>query len=214
MNTSTPNIVIAASNNVIHAIVKLILGALITFALLAFMASLIQQDTEITKPKPLQILGSIIFEEPENLTIVKTPISPIHELEQPPQIELPNAEPSEKDTEFSSKLFVNNVVDTVKVEPNLGLTGNATARPIVRINPSYPSEAASKGIEGWVQLGFNVNTDGSVGDVHVIGSEPKRIFDRAAIKALKRWKYKPSFENGSAVIQTGLSVMLEFNMDN
>jgi len=48
----------------------------------------------------------------------------------------------------------------------------------------------------------------------VVDAEPKRVFDREAIRALKRWKYSPKIENGQALKQTGIMVQLDFNLDN
>ena len=38
--------------------------------------------------------------------------------------------------------------------------------------------------------------DGSVGNVHVTNAEPRRVFDRAAVDAVSRWKFKPALING------------------
>lgn len=71
--------------------------------------------------------------------------------------------------------------------------------PLVRVAPQYPRHAARKGIEGWVKVEFTILEDGSVSDVSVVDAEPKRIFDREAIRAVMRWKFKPKVVDGKPV---------------
>ncbi|THD11486.1 hypothetical protein B1806_03650 [Metallibacterium scheffleri] len=69
---------------------------------------------------------------------------------------------------------------------------------VVRMVPAkYPLEAARNGEQGWVDVAFTVNPDGSVSDVHVTNAEPRRVFDRAAIDAVSRWRFKPALINGA-----------------
>jgi protein TonB len=69
---------------------------------------------------------------------------------------------------------------------------------VVRMVPAkYPLEAARNGEQGWVDVAFTVNPDGSVSDVHVTDAEPRRVFDRAAIDAVSRWRFKPALINGT-----------------
>jgi protein TonB len=76
---------------------------------------------------------------------------------------------------------------------------DAEVIPIVRIEPHYPREALMRGIEGWVQLRFTINPDGSVSDPVVIGAEPPRIFNREAMRAILRWKFRPRIVDGQPV---------------
>jgi protein TonB len=48
-----------------------------------------------------------------------------------------------------------------------------------------------KGQEGWVLLEFDITEVGTVDNVKVIESEPRRVFDSSARRALLKWKYKP-----------------------
>lgn len=75
--------------------------------------------------------------------------------------------------------------------------------PLVQISPRYPRAAMHKGIEGWVNVEFTIRKDGSVADPVVIAAEPPAIFDRAAINAIKRWKFKPRVRDGHAVDSRG-----------
>ena len=70
---------------------------------------------------------------------------------------------------------------------------------LVRINPEYPEGPKMRGTEGYVVLEFTITTSGSVRDPRVLRAEPSRVFDRAAIQAVRRWKYSPQVENGQAV---------------
>jgi protein TonB len=71
--------------------------------------------------------------------------------------------------------------------------------PIVRINPIYPRDAAMNGIEGWVTLEFTITETGTVKSPKVIDSKPPRIFNREAMRAILKWKFKPRVVDGVAV---------------
>ena len=73
------------------------------------------------------------------------------------------------------------------------------AELIKRVAPDYPDDAAQKGIEGAVDLAFVVTPSGDVSDVTVVHSEPSSIFNRAAIAAVRHWKYQPRTVNGVPV---------------
>ncbi|WP_158100635.1 energy transducer TonB [Neiella marina] len=87
------------------------------------------------------------------------------------------------------------------------------ARPIVRVEPKYPIKQATAGITGYVIMQFSILADGSTGDIEVIESQPKRAFERAAMRALKKWKYRPKLVDGKSVIQQGLKVRLDFDLN-
>lgn len=60
----------------------------------------------------------------------------------------------------------------------------------------YPPAARRSRRQGWVEVEYTVNTDGSVSNAHVIDSKPGRLFDHAATDAVERWKYEPALRNG------------------
>ncbi len=85
--------------------------------------------------------------------------------------------------------------------------------PIVRIEPQYPREALLKGIEGWVRLRFIIREDGTVDKPQVVDANPKRLFNRAAMRAILRWKFKPRIVDGQAVSREAEQV-IDFKLDN
>ena len=60
-----------------------------------------------------------------------------------------------------------------------------------KVDPEYPERALSQKITGSVTLEFTVNAKGEPQDVHVVSAEPAGTFDRAAIAAVRRWRYEP-----------------------
>lgn len=71
--------------------------------------------------------------------------------------------------------------------------------PLVRIPPEYPPGAGRKKIEGYVILRFLVTESGAVAEPEVLRSEPAGVFDRAAKRAVLKWKYQPQIRNGEPV---------------
>ena len=92
-------------------------------------------------------------------------------------------------------------------------TINASVIPLVRINPIYPKRARKLKKEGFVNLDFTITAAGSVTDVNITDSNPPKLFDRAASRALQQWKFKPKFVQNRAVTQRA-SVRIEFKLNH
>jgi len=90
--------------------------------------------------------------------------------------------------------------------------GDGDIIPIVRIEPTYPRDALLRGIEGWVRVRFTITPDGSVMNPAVIASEPPRMFDREATRAILRWKFRPRIVDGQAVSREAEQT-IEFQMN-
>jgi protein TonB len=86
--------------------------------------------------------------------------------------------------------------------------------PLVRIEPDYPMQARQRRIEGWVVVEFTISTAGTVKDAVVVASEPGSVFDRAAIQAVRKWKYNPKIQEGKPVERPGVKVRLDFEMES
>ncbi len=96
---------------------------------------------------------------------------------------------------------------------NLGSIGSADITPLYRAQPIYPLRAQSRGIEGWVKVEFSIDKSGNVVNPHVVDAQPEGIFERAALKAISRWRYQPRIINGVAVMRDQVRVMIEFKLE-
>ncbi|NTS77761.1 TonB family protein [Catenovulum sp. SM1970] len=202
-----------AFNNILRIGVAGIAGLVITGLLFLLMQKLIAPQHKVIVEPPKVPPIEVVMIEPKEHTIIKQPVK----LEPPKPVKAPE-KPVSQPLE-NTAIDVNVAVDVPNINLpnsttsiNTGIPTEGDAKPIIRIEPQYPMDAARKGIEGWVELTFSILADGRVGDVRIKNAEPKRIFDNAAKKALKRWKYKAKIENGKAVIQQGLSIRLDFTM--
>lgn len=94
-------------------------------------------------------------------------------------------------------------IDVPDIDIDIGVGGDiAIAReltPLVRVPAEYPMNALARRIEGFVVVRFIVTESGSVRDPEVLRSDPPRIFDRAALRAVLRFKYQPQFVDGKPV---------------
>lgn len=71
--------------------------------------------------------------------------------------------------------------------------------PTLRIPPVYPARALRSGIEGVVTVEFTIAIDGSVKDPVIVKAKPPRIFDKAVLKSITKWKFNPDMVNGEPV---------------
>lgn len=103
---------------------------------------------------------------------------------------------------------------------NTGKGNNATIAGTVRSaapvlsnpRPHYPRIARSRGQEGRVLIRVSVRGDGRVGSAKVAKSSGHGVLDRAALKAVKRWRFKPALRAGKPVAAT-LTVPVVFRLN-
>ena len=59
------------------------------------------------------------------------------------------------------------------------------------VPPEYPKDALKRGIGGEVRVRFTLDADGKVKSAEVVNASPAEVFDRAALDAVRRWRFKP-----------------------
>jgi len=85
--------------------------------------------------------------------------------------------------------------------------------PIVRVAPVYPSRALSRGLEGFVDMSFTVTATGSVINPIVLQSTSS-MFERAATRAVVKFKYKPRVVDGIPVEVPGVKTRITFELQD
>ncbi|MGX5172433.1 energy transducer TonB [Aliikangiella sp. IMCC44653] len=63
---------------------------------------------------------------------------------------------------------------------------------------------------GYVKFLMDVDETGAPINPKIIESHPKGVFDKDALAALLKWKFKPKYVDGVAVVQRGLKYTMEF----
>ena len=156
----------------------------------------------LKKATSLKEKSRAIPDKPEPPKQPPPPDLPTPELQAPPQA--PNL-----DIEFPDIAIPTDFKGAFLGPQNQG--GNSQVIPLVRINPQYPRNELLAGVEGWVKVRFTVEPDGSVSSPKVVESKPPRVFDSSALRAIKKWKFKPKVVNGIAVSQDGTQI-IEFKL--
>jgi protein TonB len=187
-------------------------GTVITVSLLYFMQALIalQPGAESDAPlwRPVNFVRVKIPEPTE--TIKDQPIAKekLTHAESPPTrtfdtdglepINVPTADPQPPGNEGI---------------PVFGSLSDGPLVALVRVAPTYPIRAASLGLEGYVVVQFDVMANGHVSNIVIIEST-NSIFDKAAIKAARRFKFKPRVVDGLALTSDGIRNMFRFSLDD
>ena len=182
-------------------------GTVVSFASILLMALLIAT-------------GEVSLDE-SNLRKIVDVVMPVRDPELIDSVERPDEAEPEPD-QLPPEVDIENIEELLdqSVTPNLnfkkrrsGVFMDGSYVPIFQVPPQYPRRAAERGIEGCVVLKYAVTEVGSVRDPEVVQSIPKGIFDRAAIRAALRYKYKPLIRDGNAVEVEGVTQRITFVLE-
>lgn len=194
-----------------------VLGALVTFALFFLMQFLVSHGmealTEASKARSIDFVRlkkeELLQEKKRKLPNKPPPIKP------PPPLKMAQTSPLRP---ASGNLDIGSVdigidMDVIGFDIS-GAPNDGDILPLVRVPPQYPRRAESAGIEGYVDIEFGISKTGAVIDPHVIEAYPSSIFNRAAIRAILKWKYKPRIEDGEPVERYGVQVRISFELQD
>ncbi|MDQ7090155.1 MAG: energy transducer TonB [Methylococcales bacterium] len=84
---------------------------------------------------------------------------------------------------------------------------SSNVRPTYRVAPKYPRRALSRRQKGWVKVQFIITANGRVKSPFVVSSKPSGVFDKAALRAIRSWKFKAKKVNGQAVAQRAVQTI-------
>ena len=194
--------------------IGLVAGAVVTVILLYIMQAVIAIDknplNEAPKIRIMEFVRLIEDVPPEMRKNEITPPPPVDEL--PPETPKVQMNTGDLGTDVSAWDF-----DT----PDLGLgqMGSGTwaqdgdYMPWFKPEPEYPTRAAQRGITGYVIVQFDVTKEGTVENPVVVEAKPPGIFDRSALRAAVKFKYKPKILNGQAVRVRGVKNRIVYEME-
>ena len=87
-------------------------------------------------------------------------------------------------------LSKNNNPQNWTVSPGSGTSAKVEVIPIYRPPPRYPPEASSSGEQGCVRVIFDLDSKGRPTHLRALASVPNDVFDRSAIQAISRWRFR------------------------
>ncbi len=182
----------------------------ITAVLFVFMYSLIHMDD----PE----LSSSTVLPPIKLSNIPEEIPPkplVSRLEKPKEVELPPEVDRVIEIADTGKIdvVINGGYQPPKFRGGNDLPIDNQLVIAIGFPPEYPNRLLERGIEGYAIVGFSVSAAGSVVDPYILESEPKGVFDRASLKAIRKFKYKARKVNGRPVSTDGQRYMFTFKID-
>lgn len=194
---------------------SVVVGVIVTLSLLFVMQLLIKTGkTALTKPRERAKLEFVRVRRNEQLnTEDYTPEKPPKPPETPPE-----TPPQDMDNLDPNAPTINISAPTVQAETNIGGPGAMNIAegdylPIVRVAPVYPARALSRGLEGYVDLSFTVTSTGTVKDPVILYSTSS-LFERAALRAVLKFKYKPRVVDGVPVEVPNVKTRISFQIED
>lgn len=190
------------------------LGALVTFGLLFLMQLLIATGrAAITDDTNVRIVDFVRVEQETAVENKRDKPEKPPEPEQPP----PDMPPPSLDNIDPGSSAVAIAAPSMSSNINIGGIGIAASDgeylPIVKVAPIYPRRAQSRGIEGYVIVEFTVTRTGTVRDPVVVESTSS-LFERAAVNAALKFKYKPRVVDGEPVEVPGVRNKITFQLED
>lgn len=200
--------------------VRYLNSALVAFAITASlflgMRLLIQSgDTRLAEPTRGPMLDFVRLKKEETVEKKeRKPKKPPKPETPPPKMQEPPMQASNMDNAANSMAFSADIEATSGLEGGLALQGgDGEYLPRVKVQPIYPRRAQARGIEGWVLVEFTVTPLGTVTNPVVVDAEPQGIFDKAALDAVVKWKYKPRVIDGKPTEVAGVQNKVTFKMN-
>ncbi|RBP51116.1 energy transducer TonB [Arenicella xantha] len=162
--------------------------------------------SDISFLRKLDHTNSALSELTASLVEARRPAAPAPVVEQPtPETAAAKTEPA-KGTQLSNVAkSANNPTSVAAITPSEILN---------KAQPDYPRRAFNMDIEGWVELDYQVDETGQPINIKVVNAQPKKIFDKAGIDAIKRSRFSPARNTatGEAVTSDGTAIRFNFSI--
>ncbi len=197
--------------NVIKTVVGGCFAFVITVALFVIMFTLIKSaDHNLDESEATKIADFSIPDVDIDVNVAEAkPDKPEDPEEPPPEMDTPVIADVQVDTAL-------NVNFSPKVQLKINSSGMSASDgeylPIVKVAPIYPNRANSRGIEGYCIVEYTVTTTGATKDQVAVDCQPSGYFERASVKASKKFKYKPRIADGEPIEVAGVRNKFTFEL--
>ena len=182
-------------------------AGIITMLLLYMMNLLIDsEEVTVTQVPAAPIVKFVRLQDTEE------PL-PSRTRERPPE---PQVEPEKPEVRFTQPGNSEYGTDLSPPKPDTQVTvglGEGGAMPLVAVSADYPIRALERGVEGYVVVTFDITSTGQVVNASVVERQPSGIFDRSALQAIAKFRYKPKVVDGQPVPVSGLYYRFTFEME-
>ena len=199
---------------IVRYLIAIVSGVAVTFGLLFLMQFLIETgESALTDPQKRYFLEFVRVKRQEIVNVEEPKPEKPPKPQQPP----PDTPPPSQDDVDPNAPAINVRPPSTSTDVSISGPGSLSYTdgeylPIVRVAPIYPSRALSRGIEGYVDLEFTVTTAGTVKDPVVIYTTSS-LFNRAAVRAVLKFKYKPRVVDGQPVEVPGVKTRIRFELE-
>jgi len=194
--------------------VAIAIGTIVTFSLLFLMQVLIAAGQDaITEDSSFRIVDFVRVEEEDILQTKE------EKPEKPPEPETPPEDTPPQDLDSFDPSAAGLRINAPSLNTNVTIGGIGIAAsdgeylPIVKVAPIYPRRAQQRGVEGHVIVEFTVTRTGTTRDAVVVESSSS-LFDRAAVNAALKFKYKPRVVDGEPVEVPGVRNKITFQLED
>ncbi|MEL7451061.1 MAG: energy transducer TonB [Pseudomonadota bacterium] len=195
-------------------IIAIAVSAAVTFGLLFLMQFLISvSKAGLNEGRTVHFVDFVRVKRDETVDTKKPKPKKPPKVDQPPpdmpQPQLDNVNPDANAVSVSP----------VGVEANMDIGiggfggGDGEYLPIVKVAPVYPNRALSRGLEGYVIVEFTVTKLGTTKNISVVESSSS-IFEKSAMKAAAKFKYKPRVVDGEPIDVAGVRNKLTFELED
>lgn len=197
-----------ASTLPLRMVATLPIAAAVTLGLVYCMYQLVQGEERVVLSDPPVKISPVIL-EPEEIETRPEPLNRPDPLEAPPPVPRQFNPPAVETTSLTYAVALPEPEPGVDGERFFSADGQLVS--LTKVRPLYPSRGV--GVEGYVDVAFDVTATGATTNVHVIASEPQGFFDREVIRAVKRWKYRPRVVDGRAQPTYNLVERVRFELE-
>jgi len=199
-------------NNLIRLLTGLPGAVLVTTLLFLILATVIstRDDVQLSEDRSVQInvtrqLQDSATQQAEDF---QRPV-----LDQPPPPPPTVTDPSFR-PEMNVQIGALPDLSGVDVDIGTGFNPDRDAQPLVRIPPQYPQRCMARASDREsVLVEFDVTPEGTVVNTRVIESS-NSCFNRAAMRAVERWRYNPKIVDNVAEPRFGVRHVIEFALES